>query len=80
MFVIHRIRRRYRHYDQRIEPQTADRLHGHGRARPCLQGTGRRPHPLSGINAKMENGILHIVLPKVTEEEKKALAQTIQIC
>ena len=32
------------------------------------------------ISAKMEDGILKISLPKVTDEEKKALAQTIQIC
>ena len=32
------------------------------------------------INAKMEDGILRITLPKVTEEEKKALTQTIEIC
>ena len=31
------------------------------------------------INAKMEDGILKITLPKVTEEEKKALTQTIEI-
>lgn len=31
------------------------------------------------INAKVENGILHITLPKVSNEEKKALATTIQI-
>ena len=32
------------------------------------------------INAKMEDGILRITLPKVSEEEKKALTQTIEIC
>ena len=32
------------------------------------------------INAKMENGILKVTLPKVSEEEKKALTQTIEIC
>ena len=32
------------------------------------------------INAKMEDGILKITLPKVTEEEKKAMAQKIEIC
>ena len=32
------------------------------------------------INAKMENGILKITLPKVTEDEKKELTQTIEIC
>lgn len=31
------------------------------------------------IRAKVDNGILQIVLPKVTEEEKKELTQTIQI-
>jgi HSP20 family protein len=31
------------------------------------------------ISAKVENGILHITLPKVTNEEKKALTTTIQI-
>ena len=31
------------------------------------------------ISAKVEHGILHIVLPKFTEQEKKALAQHIEI-
>lgn len=31
------------------------------------------------ISAKVENGILVVTLPKVTAEEKKALAQTIEI-
>ena len=32
------------------------------------------------INAKMDDGILKITLPKVTEDEKKELTQTIEIC
>lgn|SRR5574344_994313 len=32
------------------------------------------------INAKVEHGILHITLPKFTDDEKKQLSQTIQIC
>ena len=31
------------------------------------------------ISAKVEDGMLKVVLPKVTEEEKKQLAQHIQI-
>lgn len=31
------------------------------------------------ISAKVENGILYVVLPKFTEEEKQALAQRIEI-
>ena len=32
------------------------------------------------ISAKVENGILDIVIPKVTMEEKKQAVQTIEIC
>ena len=32
------------------------------------------------ISAKVENGILDIVIPKVTVEEKKQAVQTIEIC
>ena len=32
------------------------------------------------IKAKVENGILGIVIPKVTVEEKKQLIQTIEVC
>ena len=32
------------------------------------------------ISAKVENGILDIVIPKVTVEEKKQAMQTIEIC
>ena len=32
------------------------------------------------ISAKVENGILDIVIPKVTNEEKKQAVQTIEIC
>ena len=32
------------------------------------------------ISAKVENGILDIVIPKVTVEEKKKAVQTIEIC
>lgn len=32
------------------------------------------------ISAKVEHGILHITLPKFTEQEKKALMQHIEIC
>ena len=32
------------------------------------------------ISAKVENGILDIVIPKVTVEEKKQTMQTIQVC
>ena len=32
------------------------------------------------ISAKVENGILDIVIPKVTMEEKKQVVQTIEIC
>ncbi|MBR1792576.1 MAG: Hsp20/alpha crystallin family protein [Bacteroidales bacterium] len=31
------------------------------------------------ISAKVEHGVLTVTLPKITEEEKKALAQTIEI-
>ena len=31
------------------------------------------------ISAKVENGILEIILPRVTVEEKKALTQTIEV-
>ena len=32
------------------------------------------------ISAKVENGILEIVIPKVTVEEKKQAMQTIEVC
>jgi HSP20 family protein len=32
------------------------------------------------ISAKVENGILDIVIPKVTTEEKKQAVQTIEVC
>ena len=32
------------------------------------------------ISAKVENGILDIVIPKVTVEEKKQVMQTIEVC
>jgi HSP20 family protein len=32
------------------------------------------------ISAKVEHGILYVTLPKVTDEEKKALSQKITIC
>ena len=32
------------------------------------------------ISAKVENGILDIVIPKVTVEEKKQAVQTIEVC
>ena len=32
------------------------------------------------ISAKVENGILDIVIPKVTNEEKKQAVQTIEVC
>ena len=32
------------------------------------------------ISAKVENGILDIVIPKVTNEEKKQAMQTIEVC
>ena len=32
------------------------------------------------ISAKVENGILDIVIPKVTVEEKKKAVQTIEVC
>ena len=32
------------------------------------------------ISAKVEHGILHITLPKFTDQEKKALMQHIEIC
>ena len=32
------------------------------------------------ISAKVENGILDIVIPKVTTEEKKQTMQTIEVC
>ncbi len=32
------------------------------------------------ISAKVENGILDIVIPKVTGEEKKQAVQTIEVC
>jgi HSP20 family protein len=32
------------------------------------------------ISAKVENGILDIVIPKVTVEEKKQAMQTIEVC
>ena len=32
------------------------------------------------ISAKVENGILDIVIPKVTVEEKKQSMQTIEVC
>ena len=32
------------------------------------------------ISAKVENGILDIVIPKVTVEEKKQATQTIEVC
>ena len=32
------------------------------------------------ISAKVENGILDIVIPKVTVEEKKQAIQTIEVC
>ena len=32
------------------------------------------------ISAKVENGILDIVIPKVTMEEKKQAVQTIEVC
>ena len=32
------------------------------------------------ISAKVENGILEIVIPKVTVEEKKQAIQTIEVC
>ncbi len=32
------------------------------------------------ISAKVENGILDIVIPKVTTEEKKQAIQTIEVC
>ncbi len=32
------------------------------------------------ISAKVENGILDIVIPKVTTEEKKQAMQTIEVC
>ena len=32
------------------------------------------------ISAKVENGILDIVIPKVTIEEKKQVMQTIEVC
>jgi len=32
------------------------------------------------ISAKVENGILDIIIPKVTVEEKKQVMQTIEVC